>query len=259
MNPLFSGTRFLLRLFALMLMGWAQVASAGGVNDVSTRFDLANKLYEQGKYTEAAGQYQDILRERVASPALYFNLGNAFFKTGQLGRAIAAYCQAEQLAPRDPDLRANLQFVRNQIQGPTLVPDHWQSWLGRFTLNEWSGLAMIVLWVWFGLLILLQLRPGLRSALRGYLYTAGIFAAGLWLCIAWLVYLRQTEHKAVVTASEVVAHNGPLDESPAAFTVHDGAELRVLDEKDQWLQVNVGATTRPGWVRRDQIIILPQT
>ena len=50
------------------------------------------------------------------------NLGNAYFKSGQLGKAIAAYREAEQMSPRDPDVRANLRFARNQVQGPTLRP-----------------------------------------------------------------------------------------------------------------------------------------
>src|SRR5689334_17765004 len=93
-------------------------------------FDAANKLYEQGKYAEGAGAYEKILQTGTASPALYFNLGNAFFKSGQIGRAIIAYRQAQRLTPRDPDVRANLQFARNQVQGPTLAASRWERWLG---------------------------------------------------------------------------------------------------------------------------------
>ena len=75
-------------------------------------FDTANKLYEEGKFAEAAAAYESLVQSRQVSAALYFNLGNAWFKSGQIGRAIAAYRQAEQMTPRDPDLRANLQFAR---------------------------------------------------------------------------------------------------------------------------------------------------
>jgi Flp pilus assembly protein TadD len=78
---------------------------------------------------EAAAAYEQILTNGAVSPALYFNLGNAHFKAGQLGRAIAAYRQAERLTPRDPDVRANLQFARNRVQGPTL--GHGRTTLAR--------------------------------------------------------------------------------------------------------------------------------
>jgi tetratricopeptide (TPR) repeat protein len=240
-----------------LLAGWSVAGTAESTDNPAARFNAANKLYEQGKYAEAATQYNGILQENLASPALYYNLGNACFKAGESGRAIAAYLQAEELAPRDPDLRANLQFVRNQIQGPTLSASHWQMLAGRLTINEWSWLAMLALWTWFALLIILQWRPWLKPALRGYLYATGISASGLCLCLAMTVYMHQVERTAVVTSPEVTAHNGPLEESPSAFSLHDGAELKVLDEKDQWLQINTG-TPRSGWIRRDQVFILPR-
>src|SRR5262245_52855944 len=54
-------------------------------DDLSNTFDHANKLYEEGKFAEAAAAYEKMLRQGQASPALYFNLGNAFFKAGQIG------------------------------------------------------------------------------------------------------------------------------------------------------------------------------
>src|SRR5204863_6861501 len=86
-------------------------------------FEAANRLYFEGKFSEAATTYGILEQSGEKSPALYFNWGNALFKSGQIGRAIAAYRQAEALAPRDPDIRANLQFARKQRQAPTLSPN----------------------------------------------------------------------------------------------------------------------------------------
>ena len=108
---------------------------------VTATFDNANKLYEQGKFAEAAALYEKLLQSGHVADALYFNMGNAFFKGGQIGRAIAAYVQAQRIAPRDPDVRANLQFARNQVQGPTFLPERFSRWLGKLTLNEWTWLA----------------------------------------------------------------------------------------------------------------------
>ena len=59
-------------------------------------FETGNKLYEERKYPEAAAAYETILAAGHASPAIYFNLGNAYFKASQTGRALVAYRRAEQ-------------------------------------------------------------------------------------------------------------------------------------------------------------------
>ena len=98
--------------------------------DVAADFSAANKLYAEGKFADAAAGYEKILQTGGQSPALLFNCANAEFKAGHLGKAIAAYRQAELLTPRDAELRANLAFVRNQVQGATLRESRWQNWLG---------------------------------------------------------------------------------------------------------------------------------
>jgi len=224
--------------------------------DATAAFDAANKLYAQGKFAEAASAYQNLVQNGTVSPALYFNLGNAFFKSSQAGRAIAAYRQAERLTPRDPDVRANLQFARNQVQSPTLQQNAWERWLGALNLNEWTGLSAAALWLTFGLLAARELRPSLARALRNWALLSGLSAACLLVCLA-LAWTSQSPHKkALVTVKEATILNGPFDESPGAFTANYGAELRVLDRKDDWLQVTDG-TRRVGWVKRDAALVSP--
>ena len=217
-------------------------------------FDSANKLYEEGKFAEAASAYETLAKSGQSSAALYFNLGNAFFKSGQIGRAIAAYRQAEQLTPRDPDLRANLQFARNQTPSPTLSPSRWQRWLGRLTLNEWTLLAASAVWLWLLLLAVLQWRPSLKPTLRAYVISLAILAGLSCACVAATLRETRFTRTAIVITRETAVRYGPLAESPTAFTVHDGAELRILDQKDEWLQVSTDPR-RVGWLRRDQVLV----
>ena len=158
-----------------------------------------------------------------------------------------------RLTPRDPDLRANLQFARNQTQGPTLPPSRWQRWLGRLTLNEWTLLAAGAVWLWLLLLALLQWRPALRAGPAGLCACAGHRRRAV-VRLCWPPPCDQTRftRTAIVITREAIVRYGPLAESPTAFTVHDGAELRVLDQKDEWLQVSAGPR-RVGWLRRDQV------
>src|ERR1700693_1465159 len=94
--------------------------------DVAAEFSAANKLYAEGKFSEAAAAYEKILGNGAQSSALLFNDANAEFKSGHLGRAIAGYRRAALLSPQDAEIRANLAFVRNQVQGATVHESRWQ-------------------------------------------------------------------------------------------------------------------------------------
>jgi tetratricopeptide (TPR) repeat protein len=245
------------RYFLVAVFSWLGICLGTAASDPATSaFDAANKLYEQTKFTEAASAYEQLLKSGQSSAAVYFNLGNAYFKAGQMGKAIEAYARAEAITPRDPDVRANLQFARNQVQGPTYSPPHWKRWLGRLSLNEWSFLACAVVWLWFVLLTLLQWRPSLKPALRVYTIVLGMAVA----LVCSLLLVTWSEHRsaqgAVVISKEASVRQGPLDESQTTFTLHDGAEVLVLDHKDDWLQISTDPR-RIGWVKREQVVRAP--
>src|SRR5947207_942968 len=235
------------------------VSSFARAGDLSAAFEQANKLYEQGTFAEAAAAYEKIVAGGRVSSALYFNLGNALFKSGRIGRAIANYRLAEQLAPRDPDIRANLRFARNHVNGvEARLPAWWRRGIGHLTLNEWTALAAVAFWLWFILLVLAQWRPALKNSVRGHTATAGVAAALLSACLAAACYDRFGVESAIVVAREAVIRYGPLDESQSFYTVRDGVELTVLDAKGDWLQVS-DRSKRTGWLRRDQVLLFPGT
>ena len=234
------------------------VACAGKIlaADVSANFAAANKLYAEGKFAEASSAYDAILKTGAQSPALLFNAGNAAFKAGHLGKAIATYRQAELLAPRDAELRANLAFVRNQVQGATLRESSWQKWVGTLTLNEGAILTAAFFWVLFALLALRQIKPALAPKLR----TATRLAVALTIFSGAILGLQAANHFnaaiAVVTVADATARSGPFDEAQSPFTARDGAELKVLQRHDQWVQV-VNNAGKIGWLNQKQVAVLP--
>jgi tetratricopeptide (TPR) repeat protein len=224
--------------------------------DVAADFAAANKFYAQGKFPEAAKAYETILQSGAQSPALLFNYGNAEFKSGHLGKAIAAYQRAGQLAPRDAELRANLAFVRNQVQGVTLRESRWQNWISTLTLNEGAVLTAVLFWVTCALLVVRQLRPTLIPRLK----TATWIFAALTICSTTVLGLQASNHfssaSAVVVADNVTARSGPFDDAQNVFTARDGAELSVLDRRADWVQVADG-TGKIGWLPVKQVEVLP--
>src|SRR5262249_40911221 len=91
---------------AAMVLTVSFVSVSVSAENSPSAFEAANRLYLEGKFSEAATTYGILEQSGQKSAALYFNWGNALFKSQQLGRAIAAYRHAEELAPRDPDIRA---------------------------------------------------------------------------------------------------------------------------------------------------------
>lgn len=237
---------------------------AAGAAEVEALFEQANKLYEQGKFTEAAAAYQQALVPAGGSAAVWFNLGNAQFKAGRTGQAIAAWLEAERLAPRDPGVRFNLAFARKRVTGTEAVPGPlWQRSLRSLTLNEWTVLAACALWVWFLLLAVREFKPGLRPALRGYTVTAGLAAVLLAGCLGAAVAAQSRLQTGVVVVSEAILRSGPLDEARTLHQLRDGTEVTVLDAKSvggagpsvPWLQVR-DAAGRTGWAKADQFAVL---
>jgi tetratricopeptide (TPR) repeat protein len=225
------------------------------------QFDQANRLYEQGKFADAAAGYQQIIASGHRSPTVYYNLGNAWFKAGQLGRAVAAYRRAQQLSPRDPNIRFNLDFARKQVTGSNApAPGVWQGVLGRLTLNEWTVLAAIAFWLCFVLLILREWKLSWRRSLRNYTIVAGSVATLLIALLALAVYQSTGSSEAVVVTQQAVVRYGPLEDSRVHFQLRNGAEVQVLGRKENgtdesWLQVRDGSR-RIGWLKSDQVVIL---
>ena len=226
--------------------------------DVASDFSAANELYAKGKFSDAADAYEKILQSGAQSPALLFNAGNAEFKAGHLGLAIAAYRRASQLSPRDDEIRANLAFVRNQVQGATFRESRWQGWFGALTLNEGALLTAALFWMTLALFIARQLRPALVPKLKT---TTRLFAT-LTIFSVSVLGLQAANHfwsaTAVVVSTGATARSGPFDDAQSAFTVHDGAELSVLDRHDNWVQV-AGGAGQTGWLTVKQVEVLPGT
>ncbi len=224
--------------------------------EVAADYSAANRLYAEGKFADAAAGYERILATGGRSPALLFNDANAEFKAGHLGEAIAAYRRAELLAPRDSEIRANLGFVRNQVQGATIRESRWQDWLGQLTLNEWTLLAAGAFWLTFLILAAGQISPALGPKLKR---ATSLFATATILFGA-VLGLQAANHfsqaTAVVISAEATARSGPFDEAQSAFTASDGAELKILDRHEDWVQVAAGAG-KIGWLSRKQVEVLP--
>ncbi|MEQ2007226.1 MAG: tetratricopeptide repeat protein [Limisphaerales bacterium] len=239
----------------IVFLLWLLVASVWPVvAQPSSEFEAANKLFEQGRFADAAAAYERLLTNSPTA-ALHFNLGNARFKSGQPGKAIFHYHQALRLSPRDPDARGNLQFARRSL-GVTVDEPLARHLLRLHTPDEWARLAGAGLGAWFLLLALGETLPAKRAAFAWLTKTFGVIAIVSASLLAAAHWERRTAGLAVVVVPEAAVRPGPLAESKAAFTLRDGTEAVVLDAKDDWLHVR-DSGQRAGWVKRESVWRLP--
>lgn len=232
---------------------WMLFAGALRAQTPAATFNEGNKLYEQQKFAAAAGEYEKLIQSSNVSSAVYFNLGNAWFKSGQIGRAIAAYRKGRQLAPRDPDIHANLQFARNEANQKA-AESLWQQWVHRFTLNEWTIAMTVCIWIFFSLLMVGQWRSELRKSVRLWAASLGVLTILIGVCLLSAtrdLFVRG----AVVIGQEAVVRRGPFDESQSYFTLRDGSEVTVTETREKWVQVT-DASRRTGWLPESQVIVL---
>ena len=252
--------RALTLLLMLLIVGPAlRGADEEGDATPGARFEAANAMYETGRYLEAAQAYHALAEEGAFSPALYLNLGNAWFKAGRNGRAVAAYRLGLRLAPRDPDLRFNLNHVQEKLSvDPLPLAGGVAVWLTRLTLDEWGTLVLVLYWIWALLLVTGEWRPAAKRALRGYTASAGIAAALLLGCLLLANRAWSRQVQAVVVVPEAVVRYGPLEESKMFYQLTDGSEVWVLDElkgDTPWVEIRA-RDGREGWVKREEVVML---
>ena len=152
---------FIIAIIGLLMLGilaggiW--LLNSGETADAAT-IDAANQLYVSGHYGEAARIYEQEIARGVQDSTVYFNLGNAYFEQGDMGRAVLNLQRAAELAPRDPDIQANLELARQQTtelfageaSGPVAILAGLTGWL---TLNE-AAVLVLILWFLLGFFIL---------------------------------------------------------------------------------------------------------
>lgn len=215
----------------------------------------ANKLYENGEFSAAAKAYEQLVQTGVRDSVLFYNLGNAYFKQGDLGRAILNYRRAARLAPRDADIRANLAVARNKttdrIQGSspaalTQLAALSERWL---TLNELAWLALGSWALLAGLLIATTqlIRPAARRILRYGIAVVAVLFTGSAAMLAGRIITEQNQPAAVIVAQTVDVTSGPGEQYITEFTLHSGAEVSLLETRGKWVRLSLPGNDLQGW------------
>lgn len=220
---------------------------------LTTLFADANAQYAEGNYAEAATQYEQILQEQP-TPEVYYNLGNAYFKQGELAQSILAYERALRLKPSFKDAKHNLQFAQSRIIDN--IEDTQSFFLSNWLKAIRNALSQRV-WMVGSIILFIM-------ALVGFFLFA--FSQTLWLrktafycsVIALVVsvmacanagslYQRDTQRsEAIITQGIVNAKSSPDRSGNDLFTVHEGTKVEIHEVIGDWCCVHVGNNI--GWM-----------
>lgn len=225
--------------------------NAGAFDDL---FAKAQAAYDDGQYAEAVILYENMVSNGVENTEVIYNLANACFKDGDLPKAVRHYRKAWYIAPRDPDIRANLHFALNAagaIEPATGLPGRIFSTLSA---SEWI-VAVIAAYL---LLVLLLAASLLMRSARSSLLKASLVPAAL-LLFAWAGWRHwgqfEKAPEAVVVKSGTTALYGPVEGSTAHFDAPLGALVRQRGSDPKgWAEIEYDGKT--GWVNKGNIVLL---
>ncbi len=221
------------------------------LNEANSTFQQANAVAEPGRaqqlYTQAALLYERIIDQgQVRNAKLFYNLGNAYFLTDDLGRAILNYRRAVRLDGSDVNIRNNLAFARSRridrvaVQTEKRVLQTLFFWHYDFSVGTrfflaclcFAGLCLAgTLMIWLG--------RGPASS------TVAVLTGVLWLCLLVSVVVGTQQQSAtiggVVTAAEIVARQGDGPNYPPSFKdpLHAGTEFSLLEQRPGWLHIEL--------------------
>lgn len=243
-----------LLVLALLAAGVAIAANDGAL----TTFFRANALYGEAKYADAAAEYEKIVATGVDSPALYFNLGNAYFKTGDVGRTILNYERARVSTPGDPDLRANLAFAREQSGDADPTPLWVQVLLplaDRVATDTLLLIASMLVSLTFLLLAAGRMWPAAERFATVNAIAAGIVAVLVAVSAVYRLATVDVPAVAVVVGKTPAAVRfEPQASGTTHFEAKPGAVLHVIGDREGWVQVE-RTDGRRGWIPNDAVAL----
>lgn len=219
-------------------------------------FEKGNAYYAKAQYTEAAAIYQKVIGEGYQSPAIYFNMGNASYKSGDIPSALLYYEKARKLAPGDEDINFNIRFANLKTTDKVdAVPDFflnrwWTSFMLSFSISALSVMSIVFMLLGSAILILYFFSNSV--SLKKFSFYSSLL---LYLLFALTFFIagRQTsyfeEHRqAIIFTSSVNVKNSPIEKSNTLFVIHDGTKVNVLDNANGWVKIGL-PNGNEGWMK----------
>lgn len=251
-------------LAGLLLMMLPFAASAQDDAYVDSLWNASNAAYAEGHWTDAVEGYRMISELGLESAPLYCNMGDAFFKDGNVPMAILCYEKALKIDPSYSDARFNLELLNSTIQDridpvPEFILKVWMKDLCYvMDSDSWAICFLVFLAVTLALVLLFLLAPAVGGRRTGFF--AGIVT--LLLAVSSLSFSLWQKHDymnaddAIVMRPVTAVKSSPSAESSTdLFILHEGTKVRIIDSVGSWSNIEL-ADGRQGWIPASDMEII---
>ena len=247
-----SGSAMMLMLVAAMML---LPLSAGAITKQN-----ADNEYAKKNYTQAIADYQELLKDGVSAD-IYYNLGNAYYRTDNITQALLAYERAHLLSPGDADIRFNLEMARSKTidkitpQSEMFFVTWYKALVNLMSVDGWAYTACLSLLIAI-IAMLFYLFHGNDKVRAG-----GFYASITFIVIFILANIFAFEQRdllinrtgAIITSPAVTVKNGPSANAGSAFVIHEGTRVDIIDKSlANWRSIRL-ADGREGWITTKQL------
>jgi tetratricopeptide (TPR) repeat protein len=223
----------------------------------------ADSAYVRGEYQQAINGYEALLKQGVSAD-LYYNLGNAYYRTENIPQAVLNYERALLLSPGDRDIRFNLQIARSKTYDK-IVPESemffvtwYRSLVSLMSVDGWARTALVALGLTIVLLLVYLFSD--RLWLRKVGFFGGVallllfFAGNLF---AWQQKQDLLNRKgAIIFAPSVTVKSTPAANGTDLFILHEGTKVTIIDgSMKDWKEIHI-ADGKEGWIESKLIRII---
>ena len=248
-----SGLRLFLFLF---FIGIPLVAVEEGI---SQYYKNGMDAYKKGQYDLAIQEFESILSNNWDSPELYYNLGNAFFRSGNTAGAVWAFESCLKLSPTYSDAKYNLKLANLKVIDRMGLPDpplYLQWYLGlkeQFTPTTWINSTLFIFFL-FSLSVTVNrlFLFSLVQNLKGVIVT--IFFISLFLTFH-SIWTDNSLNLGVIYSLKAEVRSEPNTFSTRLFEVHEGLKVSINQLENNWVEIEL-LDGKTGWISNDQIRLI---
>jgi len=223
------------------------LGAASSLAEGDSEFTKANQEYAQGHFAEAISGYEALVRAGQWNANLFYDLGNAYFRTGDFGRAILNYERALALERHHPEASANLQIARDEARALEL-PQNWPDRYFQFaSVKQYSIMAAIAFWLaLFAVAALIFARRKSYALIAVLIFCLLVCAASIYAAYA-LERGGRGFALAIVTGKDVQARLATADTANSVLALPPGSEIKVLSTRGDWIYAALPNDLR-GWI-----------
>ena len=245
----------------MFMLAVPSVMTAQEDSFVDSLWNSANNAYVEGLWEDAISGYDMIAGLGLESAALYCNTGNAYFKSGNISKAILNYERALKLDPSYEDARYNLELSNNMIQDridpvPDFILKVWAKdlcWL--MDSDGWAVAFIIMFALMLAMILLFVLSPSVAGRRTGF-FTGIVFLLLAIMSLSFSLWQKNDymkSDKAIVMRPVSSVKSSPSSEaSQDLFVLHEGTKVDILDQVGSWSNIEL-ADGRQGWIRTSDI------